>query len=150
MKFLQLKKDVAKGHYWLQCQRLIAFAICNLSVHIFQRHELKCVFFETLKTNFSCLKGSAFKLWNILAAIPHAEISQKSFFLILKNRQLTLIQNLGKRIFKWVITGLFFFNFVFSKQLIENKTCRWLYLNWGSLDLEVTTPPTEPPQPLPR
>ena len=46
------------------------------------------------------------------------------------------------------IPGLFFFIFVFSKQLIVNKICRWLDLNHRSLVSEVNALPTEP-QPLP-
>ena len=65
----------------------------------------------------------------------------------------------GATIAQWIIlhlpycgpgfnTGLFFFIFVFSIQLLENKICRCLDSNYRSLVLEVTTLPTEP-QPLP-
>ena len=50
-------------------------------------------------------------------------------------------------IFNWAIAGLFFFIFVYSKQLIEIKICQWLDLNHRSLVSPVTALPTEP-QPL--
>ena len=53
---------------------------------------------------------------------------------------------------KWAISGLFFFIFVFSIQLIVNtwiKVCWWLDSNRGTLVSEETALPTEP-QPLPQ